>query len=123
MLGACARTGAPQTKEIESHRAGDVAITLLSEKGELAQGQNEFVIAFRSGGNNQPLDAGTVTVSSSMAMPGMAPMTAPIELERAAEAGQYNVKGTFAMSGVWRFEVRWSGPAGQGATTFSVNVR
>jgi hypothetical protein len=116
--------GAPAAvKEIQTQRTKEVALSLLSEKGELAQGQNQFVIAFRSAANDQPVDAGTVTVSSSMAMPGMAPMTAPIEVERTGETGRYAVKGEFAMSGAWRFEVRWDGPAGQGSTVFSSNVR
>ncbi len=52
-----------------------------------------------------------------MAMPGMAPMTAPIELEPAGSLGQYVAKGDFPMSGAWKFEVRWDGPAGRGSTS------
>jgi hypothetical protein len=123
LLGGCNSTSAPATKEIESHNAGDVVISLANEKGELAQGQNTLVIAFRSASKNQPIDAGKVTVESSMAMPGMAPMTAPIEIESAGKTGQYDVKGDFGMSGSWRFEVRWDGPSGQGSTSFNSNVR
>ncbi len=123
LLGGCNSASTPATKEIESHNAGDVLISLANEKGELAQGQNTLVIAFRSASKNQPIDAGKVTVESSMAMPGMAPMTAPIEIESAGKTGQYNVKGEFAMSGSWRFEVRWDGPSGQGNTSFNSNVR
>jgi hypothetical protein len=123
VLGACKSASAPPTKQIESHKAGDVVISLSNEKGELAQGQNSFVIAFRSANNNQPVDAGKVTVEASMSMPGMAPMTAPIELEPMGETGKYAVKGDFGMSGSWRFEVRWDGPAGRGSTSFNSNVR
>lgn len=123
LLSACNRSGAPATKEIESHNAGDVVIALANEKGELAQGQNTFVIAFRSASKNAPIDPGKVTVESSMAMPGMAPMTAPIEIESTGKTGQYAVKGDFGMSGSWRFEVRWDGPSGQGSTSFNSNVR
>jgi hypothetical protein len=122
-LSGCKSASAPATKEIESHSAGDVVISLANEKGELAQGQNSFVIAFRSASKNEPIDPGKVTVESSMAMPGMAPMTAPIELESMGKTGQYTVKGEFGMSGAWRFEVRWDGPAGQGSTSFNSNVR
>ena len=62
-------------------------------------------------------------MSSAMAMPGMAPMTAPIELEPAGTKGQYAAKGDFAMSGAWKFEVRWDGPAGKGSASFNTNVR
>ena len=123
VLAACKSAGVPETKEIESHRANDLVISLSSEKGELSQGQNRFVIAFRSAADNQPADVGTVVVSASMAMPGMAPMTAPIELEPAGGKGNYVAKGDFAMSGSFRFEVRWDGPAGKGSTSFNSNVR
>ena|SRR5580765_4035127 len=123
VLSGCKSASIPATKEIESHNAGDVVISLANEKGELAQGQNRFVIAFRSASKNEPIDPGKVTVESSMAMPGMAPMTAPIELESTGKTGQYTVKGEFGMSGSWRFEVRWDGPSGQGSTSFNSNVR
>ena len=122
-LNACSSAPPAATKEIQTERTRDLVISLMSEKGELAMGQNRFVVAFRSTVDNQPVDAGTVTVSSSMAMPGMAPMTAPIELEPAATTGQYAAKGDFAMSGAWKFEVRWDGPVGKGSATFNTNVR
>ena len=122
-LGACAKTAVSEAKEIQTQRAEELIIALLNDKGELAMGQNRFIIAFRSASNGRPVDVGAVTVSSSMAMPGMAPMTAPIELEPAGRTGQYAAKGDFAMSGAWKFEVRWDGPAGRGATSFNSNVR
>ena len=122
-LTACNSSQPVETKPIESQREGNLVVSLLNEKGELAQGQNRFVVWFRSVGDNQFVNVGSVTVSSSMAMPGMAPMTAPIELESAGSPGQYIGKGDFAMSGAWKFEVRWDGPAGRGATSFNSNVR
>ena len=122
-LGACKSAPVAGTKEIQTQRTKDVVIVLLNQKGELAMGQNRFTIAFRSSSNNQPIDVGTVTVGSAMAMPGMAPMTAPIELEPAGSTGQYVAKSDFAMSGAWKFEVRWDGPAGRGTTSFNTNVR
>jgi hypothetical protein len=123
ILSACKSTAVADTKEIQTQRTQDLLIALLNEKGELAMGQNRFIIAFRSAGNNQPVDVGAVTVGSSMAMPGMAPMTAQIELEPAGPTGQYVAKSDFAMSGAWKFELRWDGPAGRGATSFNTNVR
>ncbi|MEP7354917.1 MAG: FixH family protein [Acidobacteriota bacterium] len=123
VLGACKSTPVVETKEIASHRANDLTISLLNGKGELAQGQNSFVIAFRNASDNKPVNVGTVNVSSSMSMPGMAPMIAPMELDSAGETGKYALKGDFGMSGAWKFEVRWDGPAGQGSTSFEANVR
>ena len=123
ILGACTSKAVPTAKEIQTQRTQDLVITLLNEKGELTMGQNRFVLAFRSAANNMPVDVGTVTVGSSMAMPGMAPMTAPIELEPGGTSGQYVAKSDFAMSGAWKFEVRWDGPAGRGSSSFNTNVR
>lgn len=109
-------------KQISVQKSGDLTIALRNESGELKMGQNRFVVSFRSA-SGQPVDAGRVTVSSSMAMPGMAPMVAPIELQPTGQAGSYSLTGDFAMSGAWKFEIRWDGPAGQGTTSFSTNVR
>ena len=122
VLSAC-NSNAPATKEIESHTAGDMVITLSNEKGELAQGQNTFVIAFRSASTNQPVDAGTIMLSASMAMPGMAPMVAPIEISPAGKPGQYVVKADFGMSGSFGVDVRWDGPGSRGSTSFHSSVR
>lgn len=123
VLSACNSSSVPVTKEIESHTSGDMVITLSNEKGELAQGQNTFVIAFRSGSTNQPVDVGTIMLSASMAMPGMAPMVAPIEISPAGKPGQYIVKADFGMSGSFAVDVRWNGPGGRGSTSFHSSVR
>ena len=123
VLSACNSSSGPAAKEIESHTAGDMVITLSNEKGELAQGQNTFIIAFRSASTKQPVDAGTIMLSASMAMPGMAPMVAPIEISPAGKPGQYAVKADFGMSGSFAVDVRWDGPGGRGSTSFHSSVR
>ena len=123
ITGACGSGSAPAVKEFETHRVNDLVVSLLNEKGELAQGQNSFIVAFHSAATNKAVDAGSVSVEPSMAMPGMAPMTAPVELTPTGETGRYAAKGDFGMSGSWRFAVRWDGPAGQGSTSFNSNVR
>ena len=124
LLSACQNGGETVAlQEVASQTAGDIRIVLLSDSGDLVRGGNRFALAFRSAADDQPLDAGTVSVSSSMAMPGMAPMVAPIELQSTGEVGRYALTGEFAMSGEWQFDVRWDGPAGQGNTALRVNVR
>ena len=126
VVAGCGSTSAPATtatKEITSQRAGDMAISLQSASGELAQGQNQFVLAFRSAGNNQPVDAGKVTIGASMSMPGMAPMVAEMELKPSGTPGVYAATGNFKMSGAYVFEVRWDGPAGNGSSSFTTSVR
>lgn len=122
VLTSCTST-ATEAKELESHRANDLVIALASEKSDLTQGQNRFFLNFRSASTNQPVNVGTVSISSSMSMPGMAPMPAEIEVQPAAQVGKYPVTANFGMSGSWKFDVRWNGPAGQGSTTFNTDVR
>ena len=123
---SCGTASTPPTaaaKEITSQRAGDLAISLQNESGELAKGQNRFVVAFHSAGNNQPVDAGNVTIGASMAMPGMAPMVGEMELKPSGTPGVYAATGNFKMSGSYVFEMRWDGPAGKGSTSFTTSVR
>jgi YtkA-like len=121
-MAGCNRSST-DLKELESHRWNDTVVTLLSDKGDLTQGQNHFAVLFRSASTGKPVDAGHVYVASSMLMPGMSPMSAGIELQPAGERGQYLAKGDFGMSGAWHFEIRWDGPAGRGDLSFSRNVR
>lgn len=122
-LSGCKRSSS-DLKELESHRSNDIVVTLLSDKGDLSQGQNRFVIAFRSASTGKPVDVGHVYVASTMPMPGMPLMSAGIQLQPLADQpGQYLANGDFGMSGAWRFEIRWDGPAGQGNLSFSRNVR
>ena len=97
-------------KDITSQKVGNVVIALQNETGELVQGQDKFILAFNNA-NGKPVDVGKVTVGSSMAMPGMAPMVASIELRSAGRTGIYYLSGNFAMSGTYTFDVRWDGPA------------
>jgi hypothetical protein len=78
MLNACGNTAAAPLKEIESHKAGSMVVSLLSETGELTQGKNKFEIAFHPQGSKESVDVGTVTMGASMTMPGMAPMPGPM---------------------------------------------
>jgi len=120
LLAGCGNKPGP-AKEIATQRSNDVIVSLVNETGDLTQGQNRFVVAFRSASNGQPVDVGKVTVSSTMPMPGM-PMSAGLELSPSGETGKYLAKSDFAMSGGWNFDIRWDGPAGQGTALLSTNV-
>lgn len=120
-LAACGQGG--DMKVIQTVKAKDLTITLLGPLGELKQGKNDFVVEFRSAANNQPVDVGRVAIASTMSMPGMAPMSARVELEPSGQIGRYQARAGFAMSAAWRFSVQWDGPAGKGSTTFNTDVR
>jgi len=66
---------ATDLKPINAQRAKDITVTLLSETGQWKPGSNSFVLQFTSA-DKKAADVGKVALSTSMPMPGMAPMVA-----------------------------------------------
>jgi len=114
---------AAELKPITRHKTKDLVISLSSESGQWTQGNNAFVLQFTSAATTQPVDVGTVALSTSMTMPGMAPMLAGATLSPDKTPGRYAGTITFPDSGTRQVRVRWDGPAGKGSTKFSVPVR
>lgn len=111
---------AADLKVIKSQKSTGVAVSLLSESGRWTPGTNAFVVEITKDG--KPLDAGKVTLSTSMAMPGMAPMVAGASL-RPDGPGRYRGSISFPDSGERQVTVAWDGPGGKGSTRFPVPVR
>lgn len=112
-----------EMKVIETRKAKDMAVTLLSESGQWTQGKNTFVLEFTSADTKQPVDVGQVTLSTSMPMPGMAPMLAGATLTPDKTPGRYLGTISFPDRGARQVTIAWDGPAGKGSTRFSVPVR
>jgi YtkA-like len=110
-------------KAIQTHKTKDTVVTLMSESGQWTQGKNTFVLEFTSASTKQPVDVGKVTLSTSMPMPGMAPMLAGATLSPDKTPGRYLGTISFPDSGARQVIVAWDGPAGKGSTQFSVPVR
>ena len=110
-------------KVIHTQKTKDVVITLMSDSGQWKPGKNSFVLEFTSAKDKQPVDAGKVTVNTSMTMPGMAPMIAGATLNPDKVPGRYLGSIDFADAGTRQVTVSWDGPAGKGSTRFSVPVR
>ena len=110
-------------KVIQTHKTKDMVVTLLSESGQWTQGKNTFVLEFTSASTKQPMDVGKVTLSTSMAMPGMAPMLVGATLSPDKTPGRYLGTVNFQDSGARQVTVAWDGPAGKGSTQFSAPVR
>lgn len=110
-------------KVIQTQKAKDVVITLTSESGQWKPGKNRFALEFTSAKDKQPVDVGKVSLSTSMAMTGMAPMIAGATLSPDKTPGRYLGTIDFPDPGTRQVTVRWDGPAGKGSTKFSVPVR
>src|SRR5262249_33625897 len=79
--------------------AGGLDVLLLSSTGTLRQGRNAFTIEFRSA-DGRLVDAGTVTASADMSMPGMV-MSSGLQMQPAAAPGRYAATAEFGMAGAW----------------------
>ncbi len=122
IAAACAGGGAGSgLKEIQRVKSGGLDIVLLSDDGALNQGKDAFVIEFRTADGTLQ-DAGTVTTSANMPMPGMT-MPGNVQVVPGDVPGRYRANGDFGMSGGWQFKVDWNGSAGQGAASFEGTVQ
>jgi len=110
-------------KPIHTQKTKDVVITLASESGQWKPGKNDFVLEFASAKDKQPVDAGKVTLNTSMTMSGMSPMIAGATLSPDKTPGRYVGTITFPDGGTRQVTVTWDGPAGKGSTKFSLSVR
>ena len=112
-----------ELKAIQTQKAKEMTITLLSESGQWTQGKNTFVLEFTSAATRQPKDVGKATLTTSMPMPGMAPMLAGATLSSDKIPGRYLGTISFPDRGARQVTVAWDGPAGKGSSQFSVPVR
>ena len=112
-----------EEKTFAKQKAKDVVVTLKNEAGQWKPGKNDFVLEFTSAKDKQPVDVGKVTLNTSMAMSGMAPMIAGATLKPDKTPGRYLAAIEFPDRGTRQVTVAWDGPAGKGSTKFSVPVR
>ena len=112
-----------EEKVIHTQNAKDLVITLKSESGQWSKGRNAFVLEFTSTKDKQAMDAGTVSLGTSMTMSGMAPMIAGATLSPDRTPGRYLGTIEFPDTGTRQVTVSWDGPAGKGSARFSVPVR
>ena len=116
-------TGWGAEKTIATQKSKDVVITLKNDSGQWTKGKNTFVLEFASAKDKQPVDAGQVTLNTSMTMSGMAPMIAGATLSPDKTPGRYLGTIEFPDTGTRQVTVTWEGPAGKGSAKFSVPVR
>ena len=110
-------------KALATQKTKDVVVTLKSEAGQWKQGKNAFALEFTSAKDQTPVDAGNVTLNTSMTMSGMAPMIAGATLQKDTTPGRYTGTIEFPDTGTRQVTVTWDGPAGKGSTKFAVPVR
>ena len=122
LLTAAGMVLAADMKPIHTQKTKDVVVTLANDAGQWKEGKNDFVLAFTSATDKKPVDAGKVSLNTSMTMSGMAPMIAGATLTPDGP-GRYRGTIEFPDRGTRQVTVTWDGPAGKGSTKFSVPVR
>ena len=115
-------TVAADMKPIHTQKTKDVVVTLANESGQWKEGKNNFVVEFTAATDKKPVDAGKVSLNTSMTMSGMPPMIAGATLTPDGP-GRYRGTIDFPDRGTRQVTVTWDGPAGKGSTKFSVPVR
>jgi Cu(I)/Ag(I) efflux system membrane protein CusA/SilA len=107
---------------VQTIRAGDLDIALLSPTGTLRQGRNGFTFEFRRTGTTTLVDVGTVRASANMPMPGMV-MSGGLQVTPTGVPGRYAATAEFGMAGAWQMAIEWNGPAGEGSMNFRGGVQ
>ena len=83
---------------VQTVRAGDLDIVLLSSTGTLRQGRNSFTFEFRRTGTTTLVDVGSVHASANMSMPGMV-MSGGVQVTPTGVPGRYAATAEFGMAG------------------------
>lgn len=122
LAGSAPLAGAADLKPIHSQKTKDLVVTLMNDAGQWKPGKNNFVLEFASANDRQPVDVGKVTLTTSMGMPGMAPMVTGAKLTP-EKPGRYTGTIDFPDGGTRQVAIGWDGAAGKGSTKFSVPVR
>jgi hypothetical protein len=107
---------------VQTIRAGDLDIALLSPTGTLGLGRNSFTFEFRRTGTTTLVDVGSVRASANMSMPGMV-MSGGLQVTPTGVPGRYAATAEFGMAGAWQMVIEWNGPAGQGSVNFQGGVQ
>jgi Cu(I)/Ag(I) efflux system membrane protein CusA/SilA len=106
---------------VQTVKAQDLDIVLLSSSGTLKGGRNAFTIEFRSP-DGRRVDVGVVHGTANMSMPGMV-MSSGLMVKATGIPGRYAATADFGMAGAWPIRLEWNGPAGQGAASFEGTVQ
>src|SRR5262245_29885434 len=101
-LSGCTGSGSANFKLIQSQKAGDYTVSVLSSTGTMKNGASTYALEFRKTSDNQLVDVGKVEVSAVMEMAGMAPMMGTAEVSPTGTPGRYEVKGNLTMAGLWK---------------------
>ena len=91
---------ASNLKQIQQQRSGDYMVSLLNESGQLTQGLNQLTLEFHNA-KHELTAVKNVQITSSMTMPGMAPMVGTASIKPTGTAGRYDLSVDLGTTGQW----------------------
>jgi hypothetical protein len=110
-------------KVIKTTKAGDVTVALMSDTGDLKNGENDLLLTFADASGN-PVDVGAASLTFHMpAMGAMAEMNNRSTLTTTDAPGKYRAQVNIEMPGTWEARIAYEGPRGKGQTTMSVQAK
>lgn len=103
----------------------NAVIALISPKAEspVPMGDAELILEVKDANTGEPLALEELTVTVSMEMEGMEPMTSPVELEPGAKPGRYKATTYFGMQGMWEVQAEVKNSAHHGRGRFMLEVQ
>lgn len=110
-------------KEVQRAKSGDMTVVLLAKNDALKPGKDQGVLEFRTGTDQHLVDVGTVKMTATMPMAGMAPMMGSTFINRSDTPGRYTLESDLGMAGTWQMTIEWNGPAGSGKISLPGTVR
>lgn len=122
MTGCHGNTADPSLDELQTVRAGDLNVVLLTTDGALTHGKDALTVEFRRVQGGGLVDVGTVKAAATMPMAGLPTMLGSIFVEPTDTPGRYIADTDLGMSGGWDLKLEWDGPAGRGSAAFAATV-
>jgi hypothetical protein len=124
IAAACGGAGTSGSEEvIKSTKIDGLTVSLLSDSGELKNGENDLVLSFTDASGN-PVEINAASLNFHMpAMGSMPEMNGGATLTTTDMPGRFRAKTSIEMAGTWEAQIRYQGPNATGQTSMTVNAK
>ncbi|NBD17678.1 MAG: nitrogen fixation protein FixH [Cyanobacteria bacterium] len=116
-------TQSPVTSEVETREEKTPQVVLVSPQGEIPMGDAELILEVQDSASGNVIPVENLDVNSTMPMPGGDDMISKVEVEPAANPGQFKVKTNFGMAGTWHLDAKIQDINYQGENRITLEVK
>ena len=114
---------APETAAETTEENVVIALVSPDAQSPIPMGDAELILEVTDASTGEPLTLEDLTVTVSMEMDGMEPMSSPVELEPGAEPGRYKATTYLGMQGMWDVHAEIKNSARQGQGRFMLEAQ